>query len=156
MRDSPVEKLLRYLHDDLTDLKSITHHRKEGEIAAAVLSAHRELKRLRAFEDLRERIERGGSYTIENTDDVAALREAAVTAIDTALREMTHPHLSRSVLHNMAGLVENADNEIGSYASDERVPVDWTRRHVAEYIYATAVARTTPTASAVVAELLAS
>jgi hypothetical protein len=154
--NSPVEEPLRYLHDDLVDLGSITRHREAGELAAAVLSAHRELTRLRAFDALRERVERGESDAIERADDVAALREAAVAAIETALRETTHPHLSRSVLHDVVELVENADDEIGSYDTDERVPVDWVRRDAGEYIYAAAVAQATPAASATVAEALES
>jgi len=151
---STVELPLEYLHGDVTHREPITDHRDQGEPASGLDSAHRELTRLRAFQDLRDRVESGENYEIESAEDVATIRESAVTAIETALDEPAEPSLSRNTLHNMVGLVENVDDEIGPYDRREQVPADWIRRDVGEYIYATAVARVTPGVSETVAETL--
>jgi len=154
--DSPVEVPLEYLHSDVARTGSITTHRDDGELASALVAVHREFTRLRAFQDLRDRVESGENYALESTEDVAAIRESAVTAIETGLDETAEPGLSRNTLHNMAGLVENVDSEIGPYDAQEQVPVDWIRRDVGEYIYVAAVARVTPDVSETVAETLRS
>lgn len=154
IEDSPVETPLQYLHSDITHSGSITTHREDAEVASALVAVHRELTRVRAFQDLRDRVESGENYEIESTEDVATIRESAITAIDTALDESAEPGLSRNTLHNMAGLVENVDSEIGPYDDREQVPADWIRRDVGEYIYAAAVARATPAVSETVAETL--
>jgi hypothetical protein len=109
---------------------------------------------LGAFQKLRERVESGERYAIESADDVATIRESAVTVIETELDESTDQGLSRREIHGLARLVENVDSEIGPYDHRESIPVDWIRRDVGEYIYAGAVARATPGVSETVAETL--
>jgi len=154
IEDSPVELPLEYLHSDIARTGSITTHRDDGELASALDAVHREFTRLRAFQDLRDRVESGESFAVESTEDVAAIRESAVTAVETALDETAEPGLSRKVLHNMAELVATVDEEVGPYDDRESVPADWIRRDVGEYIYAAAVARVTPDVSETVAETL--
>lgn len=151
--DSPVRHPLEQLHRDLAGGAAIDEHRDDGKLATALVSAHRELTRLYAFEDLRARVADGESFAVEDAEDVAAYRRAAVSAIETALRESAHPGLSRRVLHALTGLVERADVEL-AYDGRETVPVSWIRRDVGVYLYAAAVARATPGASATVAEAL--
>jgi len=154
IEDSPVETSLQYLHGDITYSGSITSHRDDGEVASALGAVHRELTRVRAFQDLRERVESGERYAVESAEDVAELRESAVTAIETALDEAAEPSLSRNTLHNMAELVATVDGEIGPYENREQVPADWIQRDLGEYVYAAAVARVTPAVSETVAETL--
>jgi hypothetical protein len=64
IEDSPVEIPLQYLHSDITRTDSIITHRDQGEPASALDAVHRELTRLRAFRDLRERVESGEERTL--------------------------------------------------------------------------------------------
>jgi hypothetical protein len=132
--------------------------------ALADLSTNRDLAATfrRALEELLDTLraetadldESGERYTVESAEDVATLRDRAVTAVETALDETTEPGLSRRELHDMAELVETIDGEIGPCDDREQVAVDWIRRDVGEYIYVEAVARATPGVSETVAGTL--
>jgi len=151
---SLVEIPLQYLHSDIARGGSITTHREDGEVASALVAVHRELTRVRAFQDLRERVESGESYAVESAEDVATLREDAVTAIERALDETAEPGLSRTELHNLVQLVATVDDDVGRYEDRETVPADWLQRDLGEYVYVAAVARATPPVSETVAGAL--
>lgn len=151
---SPVRYPLEFLYSDLVRGASITDYRNRGDLAGAIVSIHREYARVRAFDDLCERVEGGESFAVESAEDVATRRETAVSAVETALAETTRPALSRTELHDVVGLVGRTDDELGPFDEGEQVSVRRVEREVGDYIYAAAVARGTPEASEVVASAL--
>lgn len=152
---SSVGHALRSLHGHLASADSNVSRRLDRVgVATALRAVHRDLAQLRAFQRLRERVEGGESFAVESATDVAALRDDAVTAIGSALRESDHPHLSRTVLHDATRFVEHTDGEVGGYEDREEVPVEFVRRDLGDYVYVAAVARATPGASDAVAAAL--
>jgi hypothetical protein len=148
------EHPLRLLYGDFTRHGAVADDRQEDDVASAILGAHRELLRVRAFERLRDRVERDGPPALERTADVAAIRGAAVEATETAVREADHPPLARHALDSVPEIVRRNDDQVADYVDEDRVPVDWIRREVGEYLWVVVVARAVPAVDATVAAAL--
>lgn len=71
-------------------------------LAGAVLGQVARLARIGAFETLRDRIEAGEQRTVTSVEDVEAMREAAVTAVDGARSGSADDRLMRTVLADLS------------------------------------------------------
>ncbi|MFB6198070.1 MAG: hypothetical protein ABEI52_07370, partial [Halobacteriaceae archaeon] len=154
VQDSPVRYPLEYLHDDIAHSPPVSEFLGRGNSSREIVVLHRELSRIGAFKSLQKRVESGETFKVKGANDISELRGRSLNAIQNALQESAHPHLSRIVLHNLVELIQMADAELDEDANQNQVSVNQLRRAIGDYIYATAVAKATPDASASVASAL--
>jgi hypothetical protein len=112
--------------------------------ASAVLAATAGLTDFLAYDRIRDRIESGEQFGVQNAADVRTVRSQAIEAIQTALKESPRPELVRPILADAAAQVAYADEELARYRGEVRLAQleDPVRR----YITATVRARSTPSA----------
>lgn len=152
---TPVALAVRELAEDLRRHDEFGRSRETGEYARAVVSGHERLVRVRALEGLRGRVARGDHVTVEEVDDVRALRRRAIAAVEDVLAADAHPDLNRRELAEVVGLVGYADAELERYDADRSVPVDSVVRPLSHYVQAAAMVRAIPESSEEVASLVA-
>lgn len=121
-------------------------------VASTVLDRHRTLTVLQAFDRLQSRLADGEDLAVESAGDVAAMREEAVTAIETARQADSAPGLVRSVLPQFALRVQWADDDFESQS--ESVPAPYVARDASEYVVVAAVCHALPAVSGSVATTL--
>jgi hypothetical protein len=112
--------------------------------ASAVVAATEGLAAFLAYDRLRERIESGDRFRVEEVEDIREARSTAVAALRTALDESPRPDLARPVVADAARGVAAADAELDRYSGDVRFARldDPVRR----YTRATVRARSVPAA----------
>lgn len=112
--------------------------------ASAVLAATSGLTDFLTYDRIRDRVESGEQFSVQNTSNVRTVRSQAIEAIQTALEESQRPELVRPILADAAARVAHADEELARYSGEVRL----TRLDdpVRRYIAATARARSTPSA----------
>ena len=140
---------------DVDYAHGLEDERATGQRASVVLSVHETLVRVRAFELLRKRASNGARVTVESADDVRAIREAAIEAVEKALEAKAHPLLDRRALQ-VANAFERVDGQIEEHEAGEGVAVEWIARELGRYLAIEARARATPETSAEVAEVIQS
>lgn len=115
-------------------------------LATGCLVATRALVHLRAFDDLRERIESGDALEIETAADVARLREDAVAAVNEARSDDRAPVLIRAVLPALARGIRQGDERFERARDSETVEA--VSRDAAEYVVAAETCRALPPVAA--------
>lgn len=120
--------------------------------AAAILEATRMLVFIGAFDHLRERIEGGDDVTVSSAADVAALREAAVMAVEAARNADHALGLIHEILPQFARSIEYADSEFENSSGSVSIP--HVERDAAEYVVAAETCRVLPDVAAEVATVL--
>jgi hypothetical protein len=151
--ESPVGSALVELRDGVEYADRIDDERTTGQRANVVLSAFWTLVRIRAFERLRERVDRGDYVTVESAADVRRMRESAFRAVESALASDAHPRLARHVLQTVGALAYVA-RRLQEYEDDDEVHVDWLGRELGRYVAVEAMARATPETTATVADAI--
>jgi len=134
---------LRYrLHDDAED--AVRRIERASGPAKAVLAAVEGLTAFLAYDRVRERIEDGDGFGVEDAAGVREARSGAIEAIRAALDESPRPALARPVLADAATTVAFADQDFARYRGEVRLRRldDPLRR----YATATARARSVPAA----------
>jgi hypothetical protein len=126
---------------------------RRPSLASDVVGAAGALCHLRALERLRERIERGEDVSVSSVDDVVALRENAVAAVEAARETDRARVLTRELLPRYArGIERRGDDQFGHAAGD--VSVASAERDAAAYVVAAELCRAVPPAVASVAATL--
>lgn len=151
VEDTPAGAALEYQWFRLD--RDVERGRETGRLATVVVAALRTLADVRAFEALVRQVERGEHRTVADADDVRALREDAVSAVEAAA-ESGRSALTNAVLARVAERVEDADDRLADHADGDEMSVAWLARELGVYVQAAAVARAAPQASATVAEAL--
>lgn len=150
---TPAGYALSDLYQSIDYAHRLEDERATGQRANVVLSAHETLVRVRAFESLRERVERGDHATVEDASDVRAIREAAIDAVEEAAAADAHPRLDRRILR-VARDFEYVDRELARYDEGDRVSPDSLVRDLGDYVLVETIARATPPTSATVADAI--
>ncbi|NEU59133.1 hypothetical protein [Halorussus sp. MSC15.2] len=112
--------------------------------ASAVLAATGGLTDFLAYERIRDRIESGEQFGVQNAADVRSVRSQAIEAIRTALEESPRPELVRPILADAAARVAYADERLARHQGEVRLAQ--LEDPVRGYITATVRARSTPSA----------
>jgi hypothetical protein len=153
--EAPVGSALVELRDSIEYADRIDDERATGQRANVVLSAFWTLVRIRAFERLRERVERGDYVTVGSAADVRRMRESAFRAVESALASDAPPRLARHVLQTV-GALEYVAERLHEYEDDDEVHVDWLGRELGRYVSVEAMARATPETTKSVADAIRS
>jgi hypothetical protein len=126
---------------------------REPRLASEVVGATGALCHLRAYERLRDRIESGRTASITAADDVVALRENAVAAVEAARDADRAPVLTRALLPRYARAIERRGDDRFRHASGD-VSLASVQRDAAPYVVAAERCRAAPPTAAVVAATL--
>ncbi|GGL38410.1 hypothetical protein GCM10009037_22550 [Halarchaeum grantii] len=133
------------LDDILFDVQSdASYYREMDRVAGAIREHHGRLAGLRALDALVAAVESGDYATVENAEDVVAIRSDAVTAL-TGARGGRHPRLNALGLRWLPETIRRSDDELASY--DDPVPVTYLVRDVGRYVRVAYVAAAVPGAS---------
>lgn len=132
--------------------KSLDRNEAKPRLAIDILERHRGLVVISAFERLRARIEGGDDIAIDDAADVAAMREAAVSAVATARQAAADSGLVREALPGFVRRIRWTDEQLNG--RDGPVPVPGVARDANGYVAATATCRALPDASDEVAAVL--
>jgi len=116
----------------------------DDRLPEAVLDQVDALDRVVAFERLRDRVADGERFTVESADDVAALRSAAVDAIERARSESADERLAQGLLWGAVEHLSYIDRQLARY--DDTVEADHLTYDLAAYVVIEATAAATPTA----------
>ncbi|MBV0903016.1 hypothetical protein [Haloarcula salina] len=134
---------LRYeLRDDAES--SVRRVAESPGPASAVLAATRGLTDFSAYDSVRERIEDGERFRVEDAAGVRAVRSEALDAIRTALDESPRPGLARPVLADAATSVAFTDDALARYRGAVRP--ERLDDEIRRYTTAAARARSVPAA----------
>ncbi|WP_123536957.1 hypothetical protein [Halosimplex salinum] len=117
----------------------------ETELPGRILWQVETLAQIGGFETLRERVAAGDHRTVESAEDVAALRRAAVTAVEDALAESADERLARTELADLAGWLDYAARDLRRYG-DGPVELDRLADEVGLFLQIEVVADAVPDA----------
>ncbi|WP_248895597.1 hypothetical protein [Haloplanus halobius] len=123
-------------------------------VARPLLWVHGSLIDLRAFRALRDRVQSGETFAIESVDDVAAMRTAAIEALNAANENPGVPALTRETLANLSSRLRDPEATLSNAEGDVRAAS--LRYDTATYLTVMARARATPPESERVATALRS
>lgn len=133
----------RYRAKDVT----ASENRREGpSLANDVVGATDALVYIRGFESLRERIEGGDDLAVESVEDVAALRSAAVSAVERARDATRGALLVDAMLPWYANEIRWIDDRLRRESGS--VTVDSVAYDAIDYIVAAETCRALPPACA--------
>jgi len=112
--------------------------------ASAVLAATRGFANFSAYDRVRERIEDGERFRVDDAAGVRTVRSEALDAIRAALDENPRPGLARPVLADAATAVSFTDDALARYRGEVRP--ERLDDEIRRYTTAAARARSTPAA----------
>ncbi|WP_415378806.1 hypothetical protein [Halosimplex sp. TS25] len=136
-----VGETLRSLH---TDLPYEVRVPQDTGAATTFLGRVDGLATIGAFEAVRDRVEAGDYRTVEDVEDVLAIRQAAVTAMEDALGACADERLGRTVLADLTGWFDYAERDMSRY--DDPVEVEDIADELAIYVGVETIAAATPAA----------
>jgi hypothetical protein len=128
--------------------------RARGLRARQVLTVHRALVQIRAFQRFQQRVERGETVVVEDAAGVRKAHERAIRSLDTALEGSAYPELDRQVLPDLARTITYRTTSLEDDATGTDVRVENVRWRLSDIVAAGVQALVTPEVSAEVAETL--
>lgn len=148
-----------YALEELRDVDyagGIEDERESGRWANVVLSGHQTLVKIRAFEQYRDRVERGDYPELQSAADVETIRDGALDTVETALDEQENHGLERRMLTDLVRTVEYVTRELRREAEgkDGEVYLGTIQYELAELVTVRERATVTPQVSTAVADLL--